>query len=166
MTDFLHLIVESNLFNFSIFLLIIIVVAKKIDIPSMLEKLKNNISEKINASENKKNNALNKLSEAKESVKASDKEIEIVLNDTKNNAENIKNKIISDANEKIDEINNNSKKIILNEENTLNNLLTSQQAKKSLDIARNHIIQTLKENPDLQRKFLDYSLKELDEVVL
>ena len=160
--ELLELIKESNLFNFAIFLVILIIIAKRVDIPALLENMKADIIKNINASKSAKQDSENELQNAQKSFDNVGSEIEEIQKATEKNAENLKTHMIEDANTKANSMRENAEKIVKIEEKNLNNLLLTKHSKKSLEIAKEHITHTLKGNNDLQRKFVEYSLDELE----
>ena len=166
MNDIFRLIVESNLFNFAIFMLIIIVIAKKVNIPSLLENLKGQVAEKIHQSEKAKKTALNNLKNAKKEVKNADKESEEILENTKLHAENLKKRILFDSKTRVKELEENSKKILETEEQTINLLLTKTQGQESLKLAQKHITEVLENDMELHKKFIEISIDDIEKAVL
>ena len=166
MSNILNFIAETNILNFTVFLLIIIAAVKKIDIPLMLEKLKEQIAENVNFSNQTKEKALNELKHARLSFENTDSEIKEIIDITNTNAYNLKENILFNAEEKINNLKINAEMLLENEAKTLNALLKTQQGKDALNMAQNHIIKEMKNNSDLQKKFIEYSIKEIDEVML
>ena len=166
MNNIVNLIVSSNLFNFTIFVLILIYIAKKFDIPAFLEKLKTEIQNTIDSSKTAKQKAERELKDAEISLKNAAKEIEKVLSETKLNAENIENKILKDTNSKIETMKINTQKALDAEEKRLCNLLTTVQGQKAVEIAQENIVNILKDNPDLHKNYLENSIQEIEKAVI
>lgn len=162
----LSLILHSNLFNFAIFLLIIILIAKKVDISSILDKMRNEVISKIDISNKNKAEALTALSAAQLSADKTQSEIDEIMYNARTTSETMKLHIIEEANIKVQNIAKNSKNIIANEEKQAESALISELGKKSVELAQNYIIEELNKNPDLHKKFIEESLDELDEVML
>lgn len=160
--ELIELIKESNLFNFAIFMIILIIIANKIDISAMLEKAKLEIIQKIEVSKDVKANSDKELQEAQKSADSVGNEILDISKTAELNAENLKSNMISDADKKADLLKENAEKVIDLEEKNLSSLLTANYGSKSLELAKKHIIDTLKGNKDLQRRFVEYSLDELE----
>ena len=76
MTDFWSLIVQSNTFNFAILAIIIAVVCVKIDLPNVIEKIKEDIALAIENANYEKQSAEKELRKAKKLVKNTDQEID------------------------------------------------------------------------------------------
>ena len=57
MADVFNLILHSNLFNFAIFMLIIIVICAKVDVGAVLEKMRDKVVSEINNSKTAKEQA-------------------------------------------------------------------------------------------------------------
>ena len=161
-----HLIIYSNLFNFAIFLLILIVVAKKVDIASVLENMRMDVVKKIDEAKNAKNTALEDLEKAEKSVENLAEDIKNILTGASKNAESMSKQILDDAENKIKSYEVNAQKAIEAEEKYLISKLTLNQGEKSIDMAFNHIKKTLKDNPQLHDKFINQSIDELDKINL
>lgn len=166
MSNFYEIILESNIINFTIFFLIIVFAVKKFDVSKMLENAKNKIIQDIEASKNTKKSALIKLEETKKSLNDASIEVNEIINSSLNNTETLKRRINSDTQTKISNIKLNSNRILQAEENSINKILTSIQGQKSIELAKEHIIEVLKNNPELHEEFIKNSIKDLDKAVL
>jgi len=166
MSNFYEIILESNIINFTIFFLIIVFAVKKFDVSKMLENAKNKIIQDIEASKNTKKSALIKLEETKKSLNDASIEVNEIINSSLNNTETLKRRINSDTQTKISNIKLNSNRILQAEENSINKILTSIQGQKSIELAKEHIIEVLKNNPELHEEFIKNSIEDLDKAVL
>ncbi len=162
----INLILHSNLFNFAVFLLIIIVIAKKVDISAILERMRSNVTEKLDESARVQQGALENLEKAKESTSKTQSEIDEIINNAQKTSQTMKSQIITDANEKVNAIAKNSKNILQSEENHTTTSLISRLGIKSVEIAQYEIINELNKNPDLHNKFIDESIKDLERAEL
>lgn len=169
MSEFLEiwdLIVRSNTFNFVLLVAIFFFLLRKINISKAIEKLQQDI---INAIENVKNNkrlADEKLAKAKDSVQNLDKDIELQIEQANANAKAIADTIFENTQKRINTINENVEKSIKTEEKSLSAKLTEKAATAAVALAKNHIINTLKDRPDLHDKYIDESIQELDRIQL
>lgn len=169
MKEFLEiwdLIVRSNTFNFVLLVAIFYFLFKKINISKILDKLQQDIINTIENVRKNKNLAGIKLSQAKESVQNLDKDIEFQLEQANATAKSISDTIFKNTEKRIDLINGNVNKTIATEEKSLSAKLTEKAAAAAVAIAKNHIINTLKDRPDLHDKYIDESIQELDRIQL
>lgn len=161
-----NIILHSNLFNFTIFLLIIIVIAKKIDVCAMLNSMRDNVISKIDNSQEIRNKALEELENAKKSVSNTSNEIDEINKNAQKTSEIMKSKIIEDANSRVHSIAKNSKNIIANEEKQTSNKILSDLSAKSIELATSYIINEIQQNPQLHNKFIEESIQDLERAVL
>ena len=162
MSEILNIIVTSNLFNFAILILIIILVIYKVDVNSILDGMKNRIKKSIDVSQSAKESAAKGLKDAKKSVKNLDNETKEIIENAHSNVENLKSHIMRDTQQKIENIEKNIQKILAAEEKQIRALLISKQGNKSVDKAKEEIIKRLNSNPDLHKRFIDDSIKQLN----
>lgn len=160
------LIVKSNTFNFVLLVAIFVYFASKLDFSKILAKLQQDIINAIEAVKNNKKLAGEKLEKAKDSVKNLDSEIELEIKQANDTARAISETIFGTAGKRIETINNNVAKSIRNEEKSLSDKLTEKAASAAVALAKNHIINTLKARPDLQDKYINESIQELDRIQL
>ena len=169
MREFLEiwdLIVRSNTFNFVLLLAIFYFIFKKINISQVIEKLQQDIINTIENVKNNKRQADEKLAKAKDSVKNLDKDIEMQMEQANANAKAIADTIFNNTQKRIDTIKTNVDKSITTEEKSLSAKLTEKAAHAAVALAKNHIINTLKDRPDLHDKYIDESIQELDRIQL
>lgn len=158
------IIVKSNTFNFVLLVAIFVYFACKINVREILQKLQQDIVNAIDAVKNNKKLAGEKLEKAKNSVKNLDSEIEAEIKQAHETAQAISEIIFSSAGKRIETINNNVAKTIRNEEKSLSDRLTEKAASAAIALAKNHIINALKDRPDLQDKYINESIQELDRI--
>lgn len=161
-----NLFVTSNTFNFVVMVALFCLILKKINIIGILENLRLNIVDSIENVKQKKDSANDKLEKAKDSVKNIDGEIRIQLSDAKNAAKALTDAIFENTEQRIILINENAVKSVASEEKSLSAKLTEKAAKAAVALAKNHIIHTLKDRPDLHGKYIDESIQELDRIQL
>ena len=164
--DIYNLILHSNTLNFAIFLTILILIFKKVDISSILENMCNKIRKNIEDSENDKNNAQKNKSEAVKSVKNTENEIENINLVAIDKARILKEQTEQDTNSKITAIKNNAERIINFEEKTITSILISNIGLKSVEKAKEHLIKEIRENKELHSKFINDSIEELNKAIL
>ncbi len=160
------IIVRSNTFNFVLLVAIFWFLFKKINVSNFIGKLQQDI---INAIENVKKSkelAGEKLSKAKDSVKNLESDIKAQMDLADNTAKTISDNILEDTEKRIEIIHSSVDKTIATEEKSLSAKLTEKAAAAAVAIAKNHIINTLKNRPDLHDKYIGESIQELDRIQL
>lgn len=158
----LDYISKTNLFNFIIFLSILIFLFKKIDVVGMLENMKNAVIENIEASKTSKSESETHLKEIQEKVSHIEEEIDGIIKKSEQNAKLVGGKIIEDANHTVESIKDNSKKLVENKSALLKNDILRRASEASIEVARNHIVNELNNNYDLHQKLIDESLEALN----
>ena len=158
----LDYITKTNLFNFIIFLSILIFLFKKIDVVGMLENMKNAVIENIEASKTSKSESETHLKEIQEKVSHIEEEIDGIIKKSEQNAKLVGEKIIEDANHTVESIKDNSKKLVENKSALLKNDILRRASEASIEVARNHIVNELNNNYDLHQKLIDESLEALN----
>ena len=158
----LDYISKTNLFNFIIFLSILIFLFKKIDVVGMLENMKNAVIENIEASKTSKSESETHLKEIQEKVSHIEEEIDGIIKKSEQNAKLVGEKIIQDANHTVESIKDNSKKLVENKSALLKNDILRRASEASIEVARNHIVNELNNNYDLHQKLIDESLEALN----
>ena len=158
----LDYISKTNLFNFVIFLSILIFLFKKIDVVGMLENMKNAVIENIEASKTSKSESETHLKEIEEKVSHIEEEIDGIIKKSEQNAKLVGEKIIEDANHTVESIKDNSKKLVENKSALLKNDILRRASEASIEVARNHIVNELNNNYDLHQKLIDESLEALN----
>ena len=162
LAQFWNVIVESNTLNFVVFVLILAYLCKKIDVNKIIENLQAKIQQMVEASKEAKEVAIKDLAKAEESVKNVATEVETILSDAKVTASKLSEKIAEDAKKQTESIKKNAKKIIEAEEKIIYNSLMKKASKASLEVAKNHIKDTLRNNEALQDKYINESIDKLD----
>ena len=158
----LDYISKTNLFNFIIFLSILIFLFKKIDVVGMLENMKNAVIENIEASKTSKSESETHLKEIQEKVSHIEEEIDGIIKKSEQNAKLVGEKIIEDANHTVESIKDNSKKLVENKSALLKNDILKRASEASIEVARNHIVSELNNNNDLHQRLIDESLEALN----
>ena len=158
----LDYISKTNLFNFIMFLSILIFLFKKIDVVGMLENMKNAVIENIEASKTSKSESETHLKEIQEKVSHIEEEIDGIIKKSEQNAKLVGEKIIEDANHTVESIKDNSKKLVENKSALLKNDILRRASEASIEVARNHIVNELNNNYDLHQKLIDESLEALN----
>ena len=158
----LDYISRTNLFNFVIFLSILIFLFKKIDVVGMLENMKNAVIENIEASKTSKSESETHLKEIEEKVSHIEEEIDGIIKKSEQNAKLVGEKIIEDANHTVESIKDNSNYLVENKSALLKNDILKRASEASIEVARNHIVNELNNNYDLHQRLIDESLEALN----
>ncbi len=164
--EILNYIGRTNLFNFVIFLSIIIFLVKKIDVSGKLESAKNGIAQNIEDSKTAKSESESILKEVEKSVENLEEEIDLIIKKSESNARLVGDKILEDAQNAANGVKDNSLKLAEARAGLLKNDILKRAAKASVEVAKGHILSELGRNPDLHNKLIDESIDALDEVVL
>lgn len=157
-----NIIVQSNTFNFVLFVLILAWVAKKIDVGQIISSLQAKIIKLIDDVKREHEAAKNELLNAEKAVENLPTELKEIIQDAEKSADVISKKIMTEAEKQLESINNNAQKVIDAEEKLLISTLTKNTSKASIEAAKSHIQNTLTEAPSLHEKYINESIDELD----
>ena len=155
-------IVESNLFNFIIFVAILTWIFKKINVAGMISSLQQKIVKVLDDVKKNHDDAKNELENASKAVKNLDTELKTIVEEASKSASVIGDKILDEAKKQIESIEANAEKIISAEEKMLISKLTKNTSKASVKIAKDNIVQVLEQTPTLHEKYINESIDELD----
>ena len=164
LANFYNLIIESNTFNFVVLLIIFAVLFKKLNISAGVEKIKQDIINTINNAKSERENAKNKLLEAEKSIEHIDTDIQQRLDEASQRGEGIAKQILMNTEEQIKLIEKNISRVINAEEKTLSAKITEKTLNASIELAKQHIKNSIAANPDLHNKFIDESIENIDKV--
>lgn len=156
------IIVESNIFNFVIFILIFAWIFKKINVKGIIHSLQAKIVKILDEVKREKEEALDKLAQAEKAVENLGEELKIIVDDAQRSAGVISEKILTEAQKQVESIELNATKVIEAEEKLLVSQLTKSTSQASVEVAKSHIEKTLAETPSLHEKFINESIDELD----
>ncbi len=157
-------IARTNLFNFAIFLGIIIFLIKKVDVSGKIGQSADDIAQTINESSVAKEESENKLRTIEEGLANIHQEIEQILKNTENSANNVGKKILDETENAIAIINENKDKSLANHYSIAKNDILRRASLASVEVAKSHIIKELADNQDLHNKLIDESLDALEGV--
>lgn len=161
-----NVIVRSNTFNFVIFVFLIALILKKINIGLLIETMRAEIIKVLDAARKNQREAKNEFDQAQKAVANLGEELKVILEEATKSADVIGEKILAEAKSQIDSIEANAVKVIEAEEKLLISKLAKNTSKASVDIAKSHIEKVLQEAPTLHEKFIDESIDELDKLNL
>ena len=156
------LIVKSNAFNFLILLGLIIFAIKFFKVGSLIEKACTKVKETVENSDLEKENSKVELQKANETIKNITNEVKEIFDNAQKSAELMGEKILKDADLQAKNIEQNAKKVMEFESKKVALNLTQKTALASLEVAKNHIKNTLKEKPQYHNDFIQKSIDELD----
>lgn len=156
------IIVKSNMFNFIVFVLILVWIFKKIDIASMIKSLQDKIIKIIDEVKKNHKDAKENLLNAEKSIEHLGEELETIVNDAKKSAVVISDKILTETQKQLESIESNAQKVIEAEEKMLISNLAKNTSKASIDSAQSHIKNILQQTPSLHEKYINESIDELD----
>ena len=112
--EIIDFVARTNLFNFVIFLSIIIFLLKKLDLSQKLDKMVEDVNQTIENSEEAKTESQKQLSSIEESMNNLDTEINAIFEKSEENALLVGSKVLEDANKQALIIKDNSEKTIEN----------------------------------------------------
>ena len=157
-------IARTNLFNFVIFLSIIIFLVKKVQVGAKLEAIQNNVKEQVETSETVKVQSEEKLTLIENSLLHIEEEIDEIIEKSEINAKIVGEKIVQEAEKTALVIQENTTKAIENSQLLLKNELLKRASLASIEVAKGHIIQELKVNNELHDKLINESIEALEGV--
>ncbi|MBQ7450718.1 hypothetical protein IJS77_04810 [bacterium] len=157
-------ILKSNTFNFIIFLVIIALILKKINIAKILENIKQNTENSVNNSIKAKKDSQTALIKSENKMKGVEKDVEKIITESKATADIMASNIVSGAKGQIEIIQNNAKKVIVNDLYKTKKSLSDFAIKESIQLTRDNIKNKLNENKGLHQKYIDEALNELEKI--
>lgn len=160
------IIVKSNTFNFAILVIIFAIAANKLNLGEKIEHIKSEIIKSIENAKSEKENAVKFLQKAQSDVANLDNEVHERLNKAELQAKHTARQIMEAAGEKAARYEAGILRAIEAEEKTAAASLSKQTAKASVELAKEHIKQTLNNNPELHAKFINEGIDELDRIKL
>lgn len=157
---------RTNLFNFAIFLAIIIWVCNKINVAGKLEDARASVVDNIENSKTAKSDSEEELRKIEESVAHIEEEIDLIIKKAEDNAKMVGNKILADAELAAGNIKDNSEKAVEARASLLKNDILKRASIASIEVAKNHIINELRNNPDLHNRLIDESVEAINGAVV
>lgn len=159
---FIDYIARTNLFNFVIFLSIIIFLINKINVKAQLENMQEQVSSTVTESETVKVEAEEKLHTIEDSIAHIEEEIEAIILKSEENAKLVGEKILQDAQKTALVIQENTSKALENSHMIMKNELLKRASLASLEVAKSHIIHELNNNKELHDKLIDESIDAIE----
>lgn len=164
--EIINYIAETNLFNFVIFLSIIVFLVRKINVTAKLESAQVSVKDTIVESESAKVQSEERLSAIEESMAHIEEEIDSILEKSEETAKLVGEKIIQDAEKTALVIQENTGKTLENKRMLLKNELLKRASLASVEVAKAHIINELNNNQELHDKLIDESIDTIEGVQL
>lgn len=161
-SEIINYIARTNLFNFVIFLSIIIFLVKKINVAEKLETAQISVKDTIVESESVKVQSEERLNKIEEAMSHIEEEIDSILEKSEENAKLVGEKIIQDAEKSALIIRENTGKALENSRRILKNELLKRASLASVEVAKNHIINELSWNQGLHDKLIDESIEAIE----
>ena len=153
---------RTNLFNFIIFLSVFILIWKMAKLGDMLERAKQSVIDHIEESKSKKADSEDHLKQIEETVSHLGEEIEGLIKKSEDNAKLVGEKILQDAGNMAEGIRDNARKVVENKSALLKNDILRRASQASIDVARKHIINELRDNDGLHQKLIDESIEAIN----
>ena len=157
-----NLLVESNTFNFIIFVSLLAMLFHKINIKGIIGSIQEKVIKVIEEAKSTQKEAEDALLLAEKSIANLDNELKVIVSEAEKSAETIGKKILSEAEKQLENIDNNAKKVIEAEEKLIASTLRKNTSLASVEKAKAHIKNVLSEAPSLQEKYINESIDELD----
>ena len=161
--DILSPTARAVLSNFIVFVAIIVFVLRQAVHPkAMLEQMQTAVENEIKTSEVTKEESENRLSAIKKSSENVKKEIDDIIEKSKENAQLVGAKILKEADETALGLKDNAEKVIENNLVLLKNDLIKRASLASVEIAKMQIINELNNNSTLHEKLIDESIEAIE----
>ena len=160
----LDYIARTNLFNFTIFAIVIALIFRHLNVIGKIDKGAEIVSENIEDSKAAKVESETNLSEIKEKVANLENEIDEIIEKAKSNAHLVGEQILSDADKTAQNIQTNFEKTVENKTALLKNDIMKRASLASVEVAKNQIIAELNNNKELHNKLINESIEAINEV--
>ena len=158
--DILSPTARAVLSNFIVFVAIIVFVLRQAVHPkAMLEQMQTAVENEIKTSETIKGESEKRLSAIQKSSENVKKEIDDIIEKSKENAQLVGTKILKEADETAFCVKDNAEKTIENNMVLLKNDLIRRASLASVEIAKKQIIKELSNNETLHEKLIDESIE-------
>lgn len=156
------IIVESNTLNFIIFVMLLGLILKKVNIAGAISALQQKIVKIIDEAKKERDDAHHELIQAEKAVENLGEELKVITEEAQKSAKVLGEKILNEAKKQVEDIEQNAKKVIDAEEKLLISNLTKSTSQLSVETAKSHITGVLEQTPTLHEKYINESIDELD----
>ena len=161
---FIDYIARTNLFNFVIFLSVIIFLVKKIDVTSKLQDAQVAVKDSIVEAETAKVASEERLGTIEDSMAHIEEEIDAIIEKSEENARLVGEKVVQDGKKMALVIQENTVKAIENSRVILKNELLKRASLASVEVAKGQILNELINNKELHDKLIDESIEAIEVV--
>lgn len=166
MSDFLHLLLQSNIFNFILVVSIIVYLVRKFNLKQKIEKLSNEIKSYVDESENEKLDAEKELKNINDKIAKLPSEIDNINRSADNSVKSLSEKIRIETESQKQDILNNAERLLNLETKKFKSKLVGILSEKSVELVQQNTINQLNSNRDLHKKYIDNAISELDRINL
>ena len=160
--EFWNLIVQSNTFNFLIFIGLFALLFKKINFGAMMDKLQAKVMSLIEDDKKAKDDSIVELKRTQEISSKVPTEVRNILDNAEVTADRLGKRILEEAEKQVNSIYKTTDSVVESEGQRIISNLSQKTALASLELAKNHIVKTLKAKPQYHVKFIEDSINELD----
>lgn len=160
--EFWNVIVQSNTFNFLIFIGLFALLFKKINFGAMMDSLQAKVMVLIEDAKRAKDDSINELKKTQEVSSKVPMEVKNILDNAEVTADRLGKRILEDAEKQVNSIYKNTDGVVESEGQKIISTLSKKTALASLELAKTHIVKTLQVKPQYHAKFIEDSINELD----
>ncbi len=160
--EFWNVIVQSNTFNFLIFIGLFALLFKKINFGAMMDSLQAKVMVLIEDAKRAKDDSINELKKTQEVSSKVPMEVKNILDNAEVTADRLGKRILEDAKKQVNSIYKNTDGVVESEGQKIISTLSKKTALASLELAKAHIVKTLQVKPQYHAKFIEDSINELD----
>lgn len=160
--EFWNVIVQSNTFNFLIFIGLFALLFKKINFGAMMDSLQAKVMVLIEDAKRAKDDSINELKKTQEVSLKVPIEVKNILDNAEVTADRLGKRILEDAEKQVNSIYKNTDGVVESEGQKIISTLSKKTALASLELAKAHIVKTLQVKPQYHAKFIEDSINELD----
>lgn len=160
--EFWNVIVQSNTFNFLIFIGLFALLFKKINFGAMMDSLQAKVMVLIEDAKRAKDDSINELKKTQEVSSKVPMEVKNILDNAEVTADRLGKRILEDAEKQVNSIYKNTDGVVESEGQKIISTLSKKTALASLELAKAHIVKTLHVKPQYHAKFIEDSINELN----
>ena len=160
--EFWNVIVQSNTFNFLIFIGLFALLFKKINFGAMMDGLQAKVMVLIEDAKRAEDDSINELKKTQEVSSKVPMEVKNILDNAEVTADRLGKRILEDAEKQVNSIYKNTDGVVESEGQKIISTLSKKTALASLELAKAHIVKTLQVKPQYHAKFIEDSINELD----
>lgn len=160
--EFWNVIVQSNTFNFLIFIGLFALLFKKINFGAMMDSLQAKVMVLIEDAKRAKDDSIDELKKTQEVSSKVPMEVKNILDNAEVTADRLGKRILEDAEKQVNSIYKNTDGVVESEGQKIISTLSKKTALASLELAKAHIVKTLQVKPQYHAKFIEDSINELD----